>query len=48
MGEIPVRYYSHELFKDHLYDCRTIIRTGEFTPYANVMLVSGVVFNVRK
>lgn len=43
-GDIPLSYYSHEQFKDHLYDCRAVIRTGEFTPYANIMLVSGVVF----
>lgn len=35
---------THEKFKEQLTDCRVVIRTGEFTPYANVILVSGVPF----
>lgn len=35
---------SHEDFKKMLGDCRFVVRTGEFTPYANVILVSGVPF----
>lgn len=35
---------THEKFKEQLKDCRVVIRTGEFTPYANVILVSGVPF----
>lgn len=35
---------SHEQLKKHLDDCRFVIRTGEFTPYANVILVCGVPF----
>ena len=35
---------THEKFKDQIKDCRVVIRTGEFTPYANVILVSGVPF----
>ena len=35
---------SHEDFKKLLGECRFIVRTGEFTPYANVILVSGVPF----
>lgn len=44
VGKVPINFYSHEQFKDQLYDCRAIVRTGEFTPYANIILVSGVVF----
>lgn len=35
---------SHEELKQLMNDCRFVIRTGEFTPYANVILVSGVPF----
>lgn len=35
---------SHEQLKQLMNDCRFVIRTGEFTPYANVILVSGVPF----
>lgn len=34
----------HEEFKDLLLDARFVIRTGEFTPYANVILRCGVPF----
>lgn len=35
---------SHVDFKKMLADCRFVVRTGEFTPYANVILVSGAPF----
>lgn len=35
---------SHERFKDLSRGARAIVRTGEATPYANVALISGVVF----
>jgi len=35
---------SHEELKKLSADARAVVRTGEFTPYANVILVSGVVF----
>jgi len=35
---------SHEAFKRLSAQARAIVRTGECTPYANVILVSGVVF----
>ena len=34
----------HEAFKALCRDAAAVIRTGEATPYANVMLVSGVDF----
>lgn len=34
----------HEEFKALTGQSKAVIRTGEFTPYANVILVSGVVF----
>ncbi len=38
------RSVSHEDFKDQTRRARAIIRTGECTPYANIILGSGVVF----
>jgi D-ribose pyranase len=40
----PVQTVSHQELKDLTRDARAVVRTGEFTPYANVVLVSGVVF----
>lgn len=34
----------HEEFKRQCAAARAIVRTGECTPYANVMLISGVTF----
>lgn len=42
--KIQVNYIPHELFKEKLMACKAVIRTGEFTPYANIILVSGVSF----
>lgn len=39
-----VHFISHEDFKLLTLKARAIVRTGEFTPYANVILQSGVVF----
>jgi D-ribose pyranase len=39
-----VEKISHEQFKELSHQAVAVIRTGEFTPYANVILVSGVVF----
>ena len=43
---IELRFVSHETFKRMMRDDETVacVRTGETTPYANVMLVSGVTF----
>ncbi|WP_300670573.1 D-ribose pyranase [Desulfoluna sp.] len=42
--EIPILYIRHEALKIATKRCRTVVRTGEFTPYANVILKAGVVF----
>jgi len=39
-----VKEVSHEEFKKLTRDSIAIVRTGECTPYANVILKSGVVF----
>ncbi len=41
---IEVAYVSHEEFKVRTQDSRAVIRTGECTPYANVIFQAGVVF----
>lgn len=37
-------YVSHEAFKAATANAKAVIRTGECTPYANVILRSGVLF----
>jgi D-ribose pyranase len=44
LGDIPVEVVSHDSFKAMTADARAVVRTGEFTPYANVILIAGVVF----
>jgi len=44
LGEVPVETVTHLIFKEQTRSARAVIRTGEFTPYANIILVSGVVF----
>jgi D-ribose pyranase len=41
---IPVEYVPHVEFKQQTKAARGLIRSGEFTPYANVILVAGVVY----
>lgn len=41
---IRMNYVSHEAFKVRAQNSKAIIRTGECTPYANVIFQSGVVF----
>lgn len=43
-GGTPARRIPHEELKDLLLDVRFVIRTGECTPYANVLLRCGVPF----
>jgi D-ribose pyranase len=44
LGFTPVATLSHEHFKGATRVARAIVRTGEFSPYANVILRAGVVF----
>ena len=41
LGDLPVEPLAHTLFKERTRNARAIVRTGEFTPYANVILVAG-------
>ncbi|MBP7689579.1 MAG: D-ribose pyranase [Thermoflexales bacterium] len=40
----PIEVVSHELLKADTEGAVAVVRTGEFTPYANIILISGVVF----
>ena len=41
---VPLERIDHDALKRRSADARAIVRTGEFTPYANVILVAGVPF----
>lgn len=41
---IKITKVSHEEFKNMTKESKAVIRTGECTPYANIILKSGVVF----
>ncbi|WXR61066.1 D-ribose pyranase [Peptostreptococcaceae bacterium AGR-M142] len=44
LKDCEVEYISHEKFKERTKNAKAIIRTGECTPYANIILKSGVFF----
>lgn len=44
LKEVPITYISHEEFKVRCKQAKAVIRTGECSPYANIILSSGVVF----
>jgi len=41
LGDVPVEQIPHPEFKERTGRSKAVIRTGEFTAYANVILVSG-------
>lgn len=44
IGAVKIKLITHEELKENLKGCKAVIRTGEQTPYANIILRSGVVF----
>ena len=44
LPETPITFIPHSEMKADLNNCHAFIRTGEMTPYANIILESGVVF----
>jgi D-ribose pyranase len=42
--QVRVEFVAHETLKDLTRRARAVLRTGEATPYANVLLYSGVIF----
>jgi len=43
-AEVEVEFVSHVELKARTHDCKAVIRTGETTPYANIILQSGCIF----
>jgi D-ribose pyranase len=41
LGTTPIERIPHSEFKQRTHSACAIVRTGEFTPYANIILVSG-------
>lgn len=41
---VEVEFVSHQELKAQTLDCRAVIRTGETTPYANIILQAGCIF----
>jgi len=41
---IKVHYITHEQFKQQTADSQAVIRSGECSPYANIILCAGVTF----
>jgi len=44
LGDVPIDKIPHEQFKKETQSACAVVRTGEFSPYANIILVAGVVF----
>lgn len=44
LKDVPINYISHEEFKAQTKKAKAVIRTGEVTPYANIILHAGVIF----
>lgn len=42
--KIEVEFVSHAQLKERTHHCKAVIRTGETTPYANIILQSGCIF----
>lgn len=42
--ECEIEYVSHEELKEKTHTCKAVIRTGETTPYANIILQSACLF----
>ena len=41
---VPIEFMPHTELKARSASARAVVRTGEFAPYANIILVAGVVF----
>lgn len=42
--DVAVEFISHADFKDMTRECKAVVRTGENSPYANVILQAGCIF----
>jgi D-ribose pyranase len=43
-ADIPLRVVPHAELQELVKQAKAVVRTGEFTPYANIVLVAGVLF----
>lgn len=43
-NEFTIKEVTHDELKEISKEAKVIIRTGEFTPYANIVLIAGVMF----
>lgn len=41
LPDAPIEYIPHVTFKECVPSTRAVIRTAEFTPYSNIILVAG-------
>ncbi len=41
---VAVEFINHEDFKHMTRECKAVVRTGENSPYANIILQSGCIF----
>lgn len=44
LPDVSVEFISHVAFKDMTRECKAVIRTGENSPYANIILQAGCIF----
>lgn len=44
LGNVPIETVTHNTLKKRTRSARAVVRTGEFTPYANIILTAGVIF----
>jgi D-ribose pyranase len=44
LEKVTLETTAHEAFKERTRSAVAVVRTGEFTPFANIILVAGVVF----
>lgn len=44
LRSVPVDYVPHEELKKFTYKAKAVIRTGEATPFSNIILQAGVTF----
>ncbi|EPC59934.1 D-ribose pyranase [Lacticaseibacillus paracasei subsp. paracasei Lpp14] len=42
--DVPIAFIPHDQMKQDLSKTKAFVRTGEMTPYSNILLESGVVF----
>lgn len=44
-SNVETQFVSHSQLKELTKNCKAVIRTGETTPYANIILQSGCIFS---